>query len=72
MKSVAVRRDFPFLSTFVHGFHGRFMGGSAAGERGHCAAQMIVGVMTIGASDNVLGGTQHPGYIVDTHAELQQ
>jgi hypothetical protein len=48
------------------------MGGSAAGERCHRVAEMVVRMMTIRASDDVLGGTQHPRDVVNTHSELQQ
>ena len=60
IKSVTVRRDLPCLSAFVHGFHGRFMGGRAAGERCHRMAKLIVRMMTVGVSDDGLGGTQYP------------
>ena len=48
------------------------MGGWTAGERCHRLPEMIVCMMPIGASDNVLRGTQHSRHVVDTHAELQQ
>ena len=55
--SIAVRRAFRFLSTFVHGFHGHFMGQRAARERSHSVTQMVLGMMAIGAADDVLGST---------------
>ncbi len=46
------------------------MGERTTGERGHGMAQVIVRMVTIGASDNVLRGTQYSRHIVDAHAEL--
>jgi hypothetical protein len=44
----------------------------AVRERGDCVAEMILGMVSIGTSDDVLGRPQHAGYIVNRNAELQE
>jgi hypothetical protein len=52
-----------------------FMGISwahAAGERRDRAAQVILGMVAVGASDNIFGRAKHARGVVDRYAELQK
>ena len=71
IKSVFFRGDFHHLSTFVHGFHGHFMG-ARVGRTPRRAAQVILGMVAVGASDNILGRAKHAWDVVDRYAELQK
>ena len=42
------------------------------GERRDRAAQVILGMVAVGASDNILGRTKHACDVVDRYAELQK
>jgi hypothetical protein len=69
---MSVRCDVPQIPLLCSPVSWAILGRTAAGERGDSLSEVVLGMVAIGAPDNVLGGPKDTGDVVYRHPQLQE